>query len=739
MIYVNFDKYGVLNHIEYNDEVIFKGNNNVNKVFVCFDGIELKPQHYLTYSALINDKDYSGNLTDLASVRTTYNGKDGYMFSIFSNLTKNAGTLKLSIRLVDRLTDTILVSGILPLIVQDSAVSTYSNVNINTTQYQALLTAFDDLAQTFNETNFKTINEESLFGEGNITLPTVEYVDLLDTNLREVVNDNITNLNYADEELRNQINEQNKVIEKQDRRIKILELASEGNTLLTNTEDGIAYEVNVTSDALPFAEINKIGGMTYKSNNLANQDIAKPLNTGYFNTTQGAFGKVESGKQYTFSVKYVSSVNSTKSLGLRAMSNSDGGGTNLGHLTTITLTKGQRTSITFTSSYNGYVGLNGSGFDSSDTITDITLNEGSSDLGYQPYFEGLRNSAVNQVVVKGANVLNPSLLATKDATFTKQSDDSYVSKALGSYGTAYFNATWSSQIGAMVSSEGIPLKKGTYYISFKAKLNSGTSNGGLGISITLQNDKNIVGGIVLNPPISSSYQVYSRSFTLTSDDKIGFIFQVASGASNAIIQIKDIMIAKGETDYKPYKEPTTYTIPTTITSIDGYGLGIDETYYNYVDFANRKFVKNVGVYTFNGSESLEQIATNTSGVYRYRWNGVKNFIAKPNTSSVAMPVILEGELPYKSVDANYLAYEGVAIHPNGDLYIFKQDIQTITDMKTYLTGKTLIYPLATPTETDLLYRITDDFIIEIEGNGTIIFDNQYEQAIPYSWTYQEKL
>lgn len=699
MIYVNFDKYGVLNHIEYNDEVIFKGNNNVNKVFVCFDGIELKPQHYLTYSALINDKDYSGNLTDLASIRTTYNGKDGYMFSIFSNLTKDAGTLKLSIRLVDRLTDAILVSGILPLIVQDSAISTYSNVNITTTQYQALLTAFDDLSQTFNETNFKTINEESLFGEGNITLPTIEYVDALNNNMRDFVNDNITNLGYADESLRNQINEQNKVIAKQDRRIKVLELASEGNILNTTTEEDIAYEVNATSDILPFAEINKIGGMTYKSNNLANQDIAKPLSSGYFNTTQGAFGKIESGKQYTFSAFYKSSINTTKSLGLRAMSNSDGSGTNLGNLNTITLTNGKRVSITFTSSYNGYVGLNGSGFDSTDTITDITLNEGLSDLGYQPYFEGLRNSAVNQVVVKGAN-----LQKTNWSGINSTIELSETLKAGQKYTISIF----------------ITKKATDYGINIYEENNDG-NNLLFNASYTNWAQPNNGWNSFVITPIKDTNYLRINCYGIIDEELQGAVLKGALVEENKWVKANL---------YKPYKEPTTYTIPTTITSIDGYGIGIDETYHNYVDFANRKFVEHNKKIIINPNDLKLASADRV-----YIEVGTSQLVGSTIIKMISNNFI-DTQSWANMLTTNYSMYNNTT-----SIYFHIDGLTTLNEYKEYFTNNQteVIYSLANPTETDLTYRITDDFIIEIEGNGTIIFDNQYKQAIPYNWTYQEKL
>lgn len=403
MIKINFDKYGKIRNLDFGEEAIFKGNNRVNQIFVAFDDVAYNPNHYMTYSALINENDYEGNLTDLATAKTTIDGVEGYTFYLFSNLTAKAGELKLSVRLVDRTTERVLVSGIIPLVIEDTAISTYASVDITKTQYNALLTAFDELSQSIDATNFKTINGESIYGEGDIVVLTGDVMINYVGQEISAVNDSLWNLSQRISDVENENTELNALIEKQEKKIKQLELASEGNILSTITESDSAYEVNVGVDTLPYATIDKIGGMTYKSNNLCNQATTQPLSTGYFNTSQGAFGHVEKGKQYTFSLKYESSVNTSKSIGLRAMSNSDGTGTNNGNLATLQLTKGQRTSITFTASYSGYIGFNGSGFDTTDKFVDITLNNSSNDLGYQPYFEGLRDSKVTDIISKGAN------------------------------------------------------------------------------------------------------------------------------------------------------------------------------------------------------------------------------------------------------------------------------------------------------------------------------------------------
>ena len=281
MIKINFDKYGKIRNIDFGEEVIFKGSNRVNQIFVSFDDMVYNPNHYMTYSALINENDYEGNLTDLATAKTTIDGVEGYTFYLFSNLTAKAGELKLSVRLVDRTSERVLVSGIIPLVIEDTAISTYASVDITKTQYDALLTAFDELSQSIDATKFKTINGESIYGEGDIVVLTGDYMEYYVNQQISNVYDSIYGISSSVVELQQSNNQLNQIVEKQDKKIKQLELASEGNILSTITESDSAYQVDVGVDTLPYATIDKIGGMTYKSENLlVFDDIAETTKNG---------------------------------------------------------------------------------------------------------------------------------------------------------------------------------------------------------------------------------------------------------------------------------------------------------------------------------------------------------------------------------------------------------------------------------------------------------------------------
>ena len=51
-------------------------------------------------------------------------------------------------------------------------------------------------------------------------------------------------------------------------------------------------------------------------------------------------------------------------------------------------------------------------------------------------------------------------------------------------------------------------------------------------------------------------------------------------------------------------QETSYPIPQAILDLDGYGDGVTDNVYNYVDWENKKYHKRVGKYTIDGSEDI---------------------------------------------------------------------------------------------------------------------------------------
>lgn len=180
-------------------------------------------------------------------------------------------------------------------------------------------------------------------------------------------------------------------------------------------------------------------------------------------------------------------------------------------------------------------------------------------------------------------------------------------------------------------------------------------------------------------------------------------------------------------------DTTTYTIPSAITSLDGYGMGLSQSVCNYVDLNSKKFKKQFISYTFTGDEA-----------YSYQENGHRVIVSLPLTELGVVGTtngISNTDLNFvtNNYDSNgiYIAtsstYQQVFICYNG----------VITDnatAKAYLVGKTIVYELAEPVETDISEYLDETFtnenLIELYESGTVTFTNEYECSVPNSITYQ---
>lgn len=167
---------------------------------------------------------------------------------------------------------------------------------------------------------------------------------------------------------------------------------------------------------------------------------------------------------------------------------------------------------------------------------------------------------------------------------------------------------------------------------------------------------------------------------------------------------------------------------------DDYGVGINESCYNYISFDKGVFIKNVGQYTFTGKETFNQGTSSTvSGQYRYSTPALKNLI-KPAPANSEKGNIMMAELETRSIWNIDACIEGVSVNVGGDISFYKKDKQTADDMKVYLTGKTIYYELLEPVEK----AITEiDTFIEVEKGDIITFKNDNNKEIPVGIEYIE--
>lgn len=489
--------------------------------------------------------------------------------------------------------------------------------------------------------------------------------------------------------------------------------------------------------------IMKLGGMTYKSSNLlVFDDVAATVLSGIAYKVQDGVIYLTGTATAAASIKFPLSGIGSGSYYLKweftgtTSSGIFGYLYNVGHTTQLTIlntTSVFKRAVTLTQEAGDFTVYWQSGAVISNIALKPILVKGSTEPTiWEKGFSGLRDTAVTEIISNGANLINPSDI-THIESATLQDDGSYLSSSSNAWHVIKLNAAYDAAVKADRSKNGISFKKGTYYISIKAKIVSGASCNINAIFILRENTKQVAPTWADKPSsLTSEYQEYKGLFTLDTDDKIGIGVQLDVNASSSVIQFKNIMISSVDTEYVPYWEDIT-EIPQEIQDLDGYGWGVNSEYYNYVDFQNKKFVKRVAKYTFTGSEYVGQATTNTSGVYRY-FTGVLNNLAVGVNASNVKGALLMADLNTVSADETYLCNDGVCIDGNGRIYFFKSDIQSVSDMASYLTGKTIYYALLTPTETDIS-DIKLNQVYRVDNNGMETLVNEYNLSAPTEILY----
>lgn len=200
--------------------------------------------------------------------------------------------------------------------------------------------------------------------------------------------------------------------------------------------------------------------------------------------------------------------------------------------------------------------------------------------------------------------------------------------------------------------------------------------------------------------------------------------------------ISNIQIEKASTAtaYTQYTEHT-YTLPQAILNIEGYGWGAGNA-YNYVDYENKKFIKNVGNIDLG---SLDWYAeSDLSSLYRARLNSMLfmgDLICSKyeGVKVVSSTQIKQGQIA--STNSQQLNFICVRDNSFTDAEALKQSLQ----------GVYLYYELKTPIITDILDVIGDTFQepFEVEGGGSLTFKNTngdgYQLAVPSNVQYTIKL
>lgn len=473
-----------------------------------------------------------------------------------------------------------------------------------------------------------------------------------------------------------------------------------GKTPSIVDDNTTAYQKVVPTGATR-AKIKSIGGMSYKSNNLANNPT---INNNVSNNFDPIIVipnlNLIANQSYTISFTNVNTLAS----GCRYYITADNGSISY----TYTGANSSKTeySMTFTPTSNETtirirLQYNEDTTKNSGTTTNVMLNSGSTALPYEPYFGGIRDSIVTKVYSRKA--------ALKDLRFTQIG---YVDLGTLNYTKhSSVNSLWfgsASNIGIKAVANNVKANIVCDNYTTMAYYTNGTNDGystNMSISFNNNNTSIAINDSNLTGKTSEQVKTYLNG-------KIVY-FELATEVETPSQAVIDYFVID------------TFTIPEEVKALEGYGRGINSSVYNVLDLETK---------VFTDKDSIGDLGTLNYTMYSvdegnlFRTNQLTNAV-----KMATLNLLVDGYTPVLRVNrANKTIYSSEILTNTID--IINNDYSTAEAFKTAMNGVDLQYELATYNTTNVSQYITNN-VIEVEAGGYLVFENQYGQAVPSNITY----
>lgn len=464
----------------------------------------------------------------------------------------------------------------------------------------------------------------------------------------------------------------------------------------------ITYVKDVPNESASYVEINKIGGMSYKSKNLFGGEVfadklvsfggTKNTSNGTVYITAGnasgkiAYANFKENTQYTFIIK--ASVRTV-------------GGVNFKIYYTDGTTFVMRIETANTPTTIRAVSTSGKTVESfkgewqADTTyyyNECGIFEGNLTINdFEPYFDGFRDAKVTAVKSVGVNLFD------KDNVINK----TYIDLSNGKLAT--------EDVDGWYTSQPIPVSN-AQYVSYKGE------NASYGAIRYRTLDGN---GNVINIAHNGNYS--SGKVSISSDEKF-----IQFCVRNNNLKIFQVNYGTEALPYTPYTEHT-LAIPKAVQSLEGYGLGIDEDCYNCIDLENQKLNLICAKDTWNGAESNITYVSAT-GLFRLVLsnNAIKDTSGVCNSYGVYV-----GAYQY-CPDQHFMVAPTSITNDKNVIFVKDSRFTTAEAFKAHLASNNLsvVYMLEAPVIEDISEIIPLDNLIGVEGGGTVTFENEYGYDVP---------
>lgn len=539
---------------------------------------------------------------------------------------------------------------------------------------------------------------------------------------------------YDDTEIKGEVSQIKKDLSDQAEEVSIQKTVAEGITYRYVNDESNTYQKNVPSKSV-IADVQSIGGYSRKCSNLLNIDgeisdskllenitiengIVQATDTSGWGGTYVIWGEKHKAGNYKMTMD--ANLDSENNCHILIRGYDDDGLLIENNVITSFLGANYSTyntwykssliqqfknltspSITFTVGGCAYFEFGFAFADTSMTksmkLSNIMLNEGSTALPFEPYFEGIRHAEVESVESDGMNLWNPN-------------DNNYGTTDINIFGlTAVKNADGS------ITAYGTPTTSITRFSGRMYSVKESIFDETLNYYIFI--DGVLYKGEIGDASSSGFKRIIFRDIpiTFTQGTQTSFTFYP--------------IISKGiPTSYKPYKQSITVPIPTPVTQLTGYGWGINDDVKNYVDFETKKYVQMVGKFVFNGS-SGQNIAFDGS---RF---SIK--VADSKTVTVRTEAICD-RFSYEAVGSDDM---GMFHGADNSMYFYNFSCVNAALFRDWLevNPTTVYYQLETPIITDLSHLDLSAFeCIGVEEGGTITFENPNKLDVPSKVRYLTK-
>ena len=197
-------------------------------------------------------------------------------------------------------------------------------------------------------------------------------------------------------------------------------------------------------------------------------------------------------------------------------------------------------------------------------------------------------------------------------------------------------------------------------------------------------------------------------------------FNIPKGESAGDCVVSDIQIVEG-TSPLPYENFERYVkeIPSTITSLDGYGIGINDDIYNYVDFETKTFHKkckmvNLGALQWQYNADKNRFIGALSDSKRFGYYEMPNYLC------------INYEVATNQIYTDLLKNKIIASISQGYIGIIDNDYTNANDLKNSLNGVYLIYELQNEEVIDISNIIDETIKINANPNFTLEFYNYFQ-------------